>query len=322
MQFKDYYAILGVSREATPAEIKKAYRRLAREHHPDRATEARRASAEERIKEINEAYEVLKDPAKRQRYDQLGAQWNAPPPAAGGRGDFSGFGGRGGFGGGGVHFGGTGFSDFFEQFFGAGGGAFAEHGAAGFGARKAPARQDLEADLMVELEEVLHGATRPLSLRTPTAAGSAGQAPIEFKVRVPPGVREGQRLRVRGRAPAASLGGTPGDILLRVRIAPHPFLRREGQDLMYELELAPWQLVLGDRVSVPTLDGEVRLKVPPGTPAGRRFRVRGRGLPGSDSTARGDLLIEAGVTIPSTLSPEERAAWEQLANLSPPEANP
>jgi curved DNA-binding protein len=325
VKFKDYYETLGVSREATADEIKKAYRRLARTHHPDRAEAARKAEAEERIKEINEAYEVLKDPEKRRRYDELGANWEQ---VRGGHGEaaagdpWDGFGVGAGPGGGSFgrefHFGGTGFSDFFEEFFGAGSGRAHQPGGRGpqsSSPRRARAGADVQADLMVELEEAANGATRPVSLRSRDPV-SGREESHEFKVRIPPGVRDGQRLRVRGRGRAGDGSGPPGDLLLRVRLAPHPDFRVEGHDLLHELELEPWEATLGTKVTIPTLEGPMRLTIPAGTPPGRKLRVRGRGLPDSRGGARGDLLALVNVRIPEELTAEERGAWETLARVS------
>lgn len=330
VQFKDYYQTLGVSRDATADEIKKAYRKLARQHHPDRAKAADKATAEERIKEINEAYEILKDPAKRAKYDQLGADWdkvNIPRGHASGSHPFGGFGSANGASGSReFHFGGTGFSDFFEQFFGSGVGESGSDpfGADPFGASSRHAHStrrhtghDLHADLMVELEEAARGATRPISLRY-TDPHSGEARTLEFKVRVPAGVRDGQQLRVRGRGGAGDGSGPAGDLLLRVRLAPHPDFRVEGSDLLHDLELEPWEAVLGTKVEVPTLDGSMRLTIPAGTPAGRKLRIRGRGLPASAKGPHGDLYVVISLHIPEpdSLSTAEREAWEQLANTS------
>src|ERR1700704_6414913 len=312
VQFRDYYETLGVSKTATDDEIKSAFRKLARKHHPDVAKDKK--AAEEKFKQINEADEVLSDPEKRSKYDQLGANWNQPggfqPPP-----DWTGQpGGRsyqwGGDGGGGVEFefGGTGFSDFFEAFFGGGRGRSA---FGGFGGRQATAERgaDVEADIMVTLEEALHGSTRTVSLRR------AGSNKVEnYQVKIPRGVHEGQRIRLRGQGEAGVGGGKSGDLFLRVRLARHPDFTVEGSDLVHEVKIAPWQAVLGAEIKVPTLEGTVKMKIPPGTQGGQRFRLRGRGLPSSTGT-RGDLYVVTQIQIPKKITERERKIWKELAEL-------
>lgn len=295
VNFKDYYATLGVSREAPIEEIKRAYRALARKHHPDKAAPEERPAAEARIKEINEAYAVLKDPEKRKKYDRLGEHWDQPEMAGGG------FGGRGfprhSAGDFHTHFGGTGFSDFFEQMFGTGAGAVPER------------EKTIESDIMVPLEEAVRGATREISLRSTDPF--TGQERVQtFKVRIPAGVRDGQRLRV------PMPGGEPGRIHLVVRIAPHPEFRVREGNIYHDLELAPWEAVLGAKIEVPTLTGAVRLTIPPGTPHGRRFRLKGRGLPGLRGGEAGDLFVEVALQVPQSLNAQEREQWETLAQTS------
>ncbi len=314
VQFRDYYETLGVAKTASADEIKSAFRKLARKHHPDVAKPKEKAAAEEKFKQINEAYEVLSDPEKRTRYDQLGADWNQPgggqpPPGwnpGGGGGGFRGFPG----GGNGVEFefGGTGFSDFFEQFFGGGRGESA-FGGGGFGRRQSSAARghDVEADIMVTLEEALHGSTRQVSLRR-----GDSQKTETYQVKIPRGVHEGQRIRLAGQGEAGAGGGKSGDLFLRVRLARHPDFAVEGNDLVYEVGLQPWQAVLGTELEVPTLEGTRRLKIPAGTQGGQRFRLRERGLPGANG-ARGNLYVETQIEIPKSLSEEERKLWEQLA---------
>ncbi len=312
VQFRDYYETLGVSKTASEDEIRSAFRKLARKYHPDVAKDKK--VAEEKFKQINEAYEVLSDPEKRKKYDQLGANWNQPggfqpPPGWGAQQPGGGFYRHGG-GDGGVEFefGGTGFSDFFEAFFGGGRGRSA---FGGFGRRQASAERgsDVEADIMVPLEEVLHGSTRTVSLRR------AGSKKVEtYQVKIPRGVREGQRIRLAGQGEAGEHGGKSGDLFLRVRLARHPDFKVEGSDLIYELRIAPWQAALGTEVQVPTLEEKVRLKIPPGTQPGQRFRLRGRGLPGSAGT-RGDFYVVAQIDVPKKLTERERELWRQLAQL-------
>src|SRR6266513_4553202 len=264
VQFRDYYETLGVSKTASEDEIRSAFRKLARKYHPDVAKDKK--EAEEKFKQINEAYEVLSDPEKRKKYDQLGANWNQtggfqPPPEWGPQQPGGGSYRYGGTGDGGVEFefGGTGFSDFFEAFFGGGRGRSA---FGGFG-RSEPAAErgsDVEADIMVPLEEALNGATRQVSLRR------SGSKKVEtYQVKIPRGVREGQRIRLAGQGEAGERGGKSGDLFLRVRLARHPDFSVEGSDLIHEAELAPWNAVLGTELQVSTLEGKVRMKIPSGT---------------------------------------------------------
>jgi curved DNA-binding protein len=311
VQFRDYYETLGVSKTASEDEIRSAFRKLARKYHPDVAKDKK--TAEEKFKQINEAYEVLSDPENRRKYDQLGEHWNQPggfqPPPQWGGGQPGGFRWGGGEDGGvEFEFGGTGFSDFFEAFFGGGRGRSA---FGGFGQRDAMAERghDVEADIMVTLEEALHGSTRQVSLRR------GGSKKTEtYQVKIPRGVREGQRIRLAGQGEAGERGGKSGDLFLRVRLARHPDFSVEGSDLVHEVKIAPWQGVLGDQLIVPTLEGNARLKLPPGTQGGQRFRLRERGLPGV-SGQRGDLYVVVQIALPKKLSEREREIWQQLARL-------
>jgi curved DNA-binding protein len=312
VQFRDYYETLGVSKTATDDEIRSAFRKLARKFHPDVAKDKK--AAEEKFKQINEAYEVLGDPEKRKKYDQLGANWNQqggfqPPPQWGGQQPGGGFY-QWGSDNGGVEFefGGTGFSDFFEAFFGGGRGrsAFGR-----FGGREATVERgaDVEADIMVTLEEALHGSTRTVSLRR------TGSNKVEtYQVKIPRGVHEGQRIRLAGQGEAGARGGKSGDLFLRVRLARHPDFRVEGSDLIHEVKIHPWQAVLGAELEVPTIEGTVRLKVPAGTQGGQRFRLRERGLPGI-SGRRGDLYVVVQIDIPKKLTDREREIWRELAKV-------
>jgi len=315
VQFRDYYETLGVPKTATEDEIRTAFRKLARKHHPDVAKDKK--AAEEKFKEINEAYEVLSDAEKRKKYDQLGAGWNQPggfqpPPGWGAQQPGGGFQqwqwGGGENGGVEFEFGGTGFSDFFEAFFGGGRGRSA---FGGFGGRQATAERgaDVGADIMVTLEEALHGSTRTVSLRR------AGSNKVEnYQVKIPRGVHEGQRIRLAGQGEAGVRGGKSGDLFLRVRLAKHPDFSVEGSDLVYEVKIEPWQAVLGSELLVPTLEGNVRLKIPPGTQGGQRFRLRGRGLPSTSGT-RGNLYVDVQINVPKKLTEREREIWRELAKL-------
>ncbi len=312
VQYRDYYETLGVPKAAKDDEIKTAFRKLARKYHPDVAKDKK--EAEEKFKQINEAYEVLGDPEKRTKYDQLGENWNQPgggfqpPPQWGGRpgGGFQRHGGSDG----GVEFefNGTGFSDFFEAFFGGGRG---QSGFGGFGQRPTQAERgsDVEADIMVTLEEALNGSVRSVSLRR------AGSNKLEtYQVKIPRGVRQGQRIRLAGQGEAGEAGGKSGDLFLRVRLARHPDFTVEGNDLIHEEKLSPWQAVLGTELKVSTIEGSVRMKIPAGTQSGQRFRLRERGLPGSTG-ARGDLFVEVEIQVPKKITEKEREIWQELAKL-------
>src|SRR5437867_5968690 len=315
VQFRDYYETLGVPKTATDDEIRSAFRKLARKYHPDVAKDKK--AAEEKFKEINEAYEVLGDSEKRKKYDQLGADWNRPggfqPPPGWQQwegqqpgGGFYQWGGDGG----GVQFefGGTGFSDFFEAFFGGGRGRSA---FGGFGGRQATAERgaDVEADIMVTLEEALRGSTRTVSLRR------AGSNKVEnYQVKIPRGVHEGQRIRLAGQGEAGIRGGKSGDLFLRVRLAKHPDFSVEGSELGHEVKIEPWRAVLGSELLVPTLEGNVRLKIPPGTQGGQRFRLRERGLQ-STSGKRGNLSVDGQINVPKKLTERDREIWSDLAKL-------
>ena len=309
MEFRDYYKTLGVARTATADEIKKAFRKLARQHHPDLAKDKK--TAEEKFKEINEAYEVLSDTEKRKKYDELGPNWQQPGggfrPPSGGGGFPGGFGGYGpGAGDEEFQFGGTGFSDFFEAFFGrqARGG---RRGSA-FHGEDAPLRgQDAEADIMVTLEEALHGSTRQISF----TRGRSCKVET-YTVKIPKGVGEGQRIRLAGIGGEGSGGGSAGDLYLRVRFERHPEFTVEGADIIHEVELPVAQAVLGGEVMIPTLDGRAKLKIPPLTQNGRKFRIPGRGMPQRGGT-RGDFYAVVDVELPAVLSDAQRAAWEALA---------
>ncbi|HZZ17846.1 MAG TPA: J domain-containing protein [Opitutaceae bacterium] len=300
--YKDYYETLGVPKTATQEEIKQAFRKLARIHHPDVAKN--KAVGEAKFKEINEAYEVLGDPEKRGKYDELGPNWQEPQGAAPGGGRPQG-GGRmpNDF-----EFGGTGYSDFFESFFG---GSRDGYGSSGRGGHEfVQPGGDVEADIMVTLEEVLEGSKRKITLRR---QGDDGEGRVNtYNVTIPAGVREGQRIRLAGQGSAGSGGADAGDLYLRVRLARHPDFNVKAHDLYYDLDLAPWEAVLGVSARIPTLDGATTLKVAAGTTAGRLLRLRGLGLP-KEGGGRGDLYATARIQVPATVTAEERALWEKLS---------
>jgi len=298
MEYQDYYETLGVPRTATPEEIRSAFRKKAREYHPDVAKD--KVKGAEKFKEVNEAYEVLSDPAKRAKYDQMGRE------APGGGFAWQGASGQAGmpdmeeF-----HFGGTGYSDFFEHLFGGtAGGSFRGPG----GRRMARRGSDIEGDLMVPLEEAYRGSVREVTLQR-------GGKTETYRVKIPAGVREGQRIRLAGKGESGRSGGESGDLYLRVRLARHPDLRVEGSDLYADLEVAPWEAVLGASVPVPTLDGAVTLKIPAGSTAGQKLRLRGQGLPREDG-GRGDLYAVLEIAVPDRVGPEEKKLWEKLAEES------
>jgi curved DNA-binding protein len=315
VQFKDYYEILGVPRTATADEIKKSFRKLARVYHPDVAKN--KVTGEAKFKELNEAYEVLSDPEKRRKYDQLGANWEhgqeftAPEQGAYRRsGHFQ-------EGPSPFEFSGTGFSDFFEAFF-AGtrdhSGSFRRTSPHADGATMAVRGHDAEADILVTLEEALRGATRQITVRRMDADGK-NERTDTYQVKIPSGVREGKRIRLTGQGGPGRAGGPAGDLFLRVRLAKHPDFSVDGADLHYEVPLAPWEAVLGKQVRIPTLDGSANLNIKPCTQAGAVLRLRGLGLPKDDSK-RGDLYATISIEIPPSVTDEEKKLWEQLAAKS------
>jgi curved DNA-binding protein len=295
--YQDYYETLGVARDASEDDIRRAYRKLARENHPDVSKEQ---GAEDRFKEISEAYEVLRDPEKREKYDRFGQNWKAGQDVSGASGFDGSGGGQGGFGDGvRVEFGdGADFSDFFEGFFGrrGGRGGFGGFGGGGFTTRGS----DAEAVLELSLEEAARGGRRKITL-------GDGR---DYDVNIPAGVRDGQRIRLAGEGGGGSGGGPAGDLLLRVRIRPDPRFGVEGSDLHTDLPVAPWEAALGAEVELPTLTGRTRLRVPAGSSCGRKLRLRGEGL------GDGDLYAHVQIKVPKELSPEERQLFERLRDTS------
>jgi curved DNA-binding protein len=309
VEFIDYYATLGVSRHATPEEIDRAYRQMARKYHPD---VSKAKDAEERFKRINEAYEVLKDPAKRQRYDRYGTAWKEAERHGGPAPDFDGFRTEpGGFEEFDFDLGRAGdFSDFFQELFGLGG-----RGGRGrartAGGRRAPASgADQEAQLELALEEAAHGGRRELTLRDPRTGRARRLA-----VTIPAGVRNGQRIRLAGQGDPGRGGGTSGHLFLQVEVLPHPLFRLDGADLQTILPVAPWTAALGGEALLRTLDGTVKVKIPAGSSSGRRIRLAGKGFPGGRGGA-GDLYVEIRIAVPEHPSSEERELFEKLGRAS------
>lgn len=298
MKFKDYYKILGVSEDASQDDIRKQYRRLARKYHPDVSKEA---DAEDRFKEIGEAYEVLRDKDRRRQYDELrrggwrGGEDFTPPPGWEHAGFGGGFRDAGGFGGAG------GFSDFFESLFGGLGAARGPGRPGGFRDRAAPRGNDARAKLEIDLETAYRGGTQRVTV-------NGAEGPRTLDVNIPKGVRDGQTIRLRGQGPAGP--GGKGDLLLEIGLRPHRLFRLEGRDVHVELPVTPWEAALGARVNVPTLDGEVKLSVPPGSNSGRRLRLRGRGMPGKPA---GDQFVEIRVMTPPAETDEQKALYRKMA---------
>jgi curved DNA-binding protein len=325
VQFRDYYDVLGTPKAATEDEIRKAYRKLARKYHPD--VNPGDKSAEEKFKEINEAYEVLSDPDKRKLYDQLGSNWKAgsdfTPPPRGENGDssFSGFSSRPGT----DHGSTSGFSDFFESLFGRARGSRA---GAGFRMRG----NDIEAEITLNLEEAHRGGKRNLSFEVteicPTCGGSGtkddkpcptchGSGVVlrqkSFEVTIPAGVRHGSVIRLAGQGEAGSNGAPAGDLFLHVRIPPHQLFEiTEDDDVEIEIPITPWEAALGTKISVPTLDGTVEMKIPAGTQGGGRLRLRGRGL-SKRGGGKGDQYVRLKIVIPTELNAAQKQLFQQLA---------
>ena len=306
MEFKDYYRVLGVERDASDDEIKKAFRKLARKHHPDIS---KASDAQVRMQEINEAYEVLRDKERRAAYDRVGqgaqgGQEFRPPPGWDSGFEFSG--GPAGFGDAASDH-----SEFFEALFGAAmrRGARARPGH-GFDDLHAPRGQDHHAKIVIRLEDSIHGGTRQVTLHGPVmdAAGNVTLQERTLEIAIPKGVRAGQQIRLAGQGGTG--GAAPGDLYLEVEFAPHPFWRVDGGDLYHTLRVAPWEAALGATVPVPTPDGTVELSVPAGSQTGRKLRLRDRGLPGSPP---GHLYAVLEVVLPPADDDRARAAYRQMA---------
>lgn len=303
MEYKDYYQILGVDKNASQADVKRAYRKLARKYHPDLNTES---DAEERFKEMGEAYEVLKDPEKRAAYDQLGANWKTgqsgfqPPPDWDNGFEFHG----GGFTSDHDHA----FSDFFESLFGQRG-ARAHYGSAGHGFQARG--QDSHARVFIELEDAYLGSTRGLTLHT-TEMGQDGRPhvkPRTLNVKIPKGVKEGQSIRLQGQGSPGMSGGKAGDLYLEIGFNPHSLYKVDGRDVSLQLPITTWEAALGGRIQVPTPSGKVDLKIPAGSSSGKRMRLKGRGIPGRPS---GDFYVMLEIALPDRLSEKQRSLYHQL----------
>ncbi|MDR2175306.1 MAG: DnaJ domain-containing protein [Synergistaceae bacterium] len=298
VEYKDYYEILGVGRTAPQSEIRKAYRKLAKKYHPDVSKEK---NADARYREINEAYEVLKDPDKRSKYDTLGANWQqgqdfTPPPGwQGAGGPHAEFGGEW-----------VNFSDFFKTIFGGGFGDVFTDRAGGSGGTGRSIQRDSEVELELSLEDAARGGMHTLSFRAQRHA-----EPRTIRVNLPRGITEGSRIRLPGKGP----GG--GDIYVTLHIAPHPVFEVNGHNLARTVKIAPWQAVLGATVSVETLDGSVDMKLPQGTQSGQKFRLRGKGLPKREGC--GDLSVRVEIAIPKLLTEKQKELWEALARLETPD---
>ena len=309
MKFRDYYEVMGVARDASQEVIKRAYRRLARKYHPDVSKET---DAEAKFKQLQEAYEVLKDPEKRAAYNQLGENWRAgqdfrPPPDWGKGFEFS----RGRAGQtrrGPRDEGAAEFSDFFSELFG----ARSPVGRASTSGRRdfAAAGQDHMARVEIDLEDAYRGGSRMIELRTPelSAEGELRVKPRTLRVSIPAGVNEGQQIRLAGQGSAGIGGGPSGDLYLEISIRPHPLYKLEGRDVTLELPVAPWEAALGEHVSVPTLGGPVDMRLPVGARAGQKLRLRGRGLPGPTP---GDQYVSLKIVLPPD-SPKAREFFERM----------
>ena len=308
MEYKDYYKLLGVAKSASQDEISKAFKKLARKFHPD--LNPGDSSAEGKFKEINEAYEVLKDPEKRKLYDSLGPNWKEgqnfqPPPV------FDNFQFRS------VGFGGEGFSDFFETIFGGSGGfGGARFGGDPFGRTMRSRGHDAEVRLNLSMEEAYRGGRKTLTLQE-QVRGADGMPRVQAKtleVNIPAGVKDGAKIRLSGQGSPGSGGGPAGDLLLQVAIEEHPLFRLEGVNVIYDLRLAPWEAVLGCTMRVPTLDGPVDMTIPPGVSSGQKLRLSGKGLGKGES--QGDQFVRIVIRSPKGLSDRERQLWEELSSIS------
>jgi curved DNA-binding protein len=310
MEYKDYYKILNVERGATPEQIKQSYRKLARKYHPDVSKEP---NAEEQFKSVQEAYEVLKDPKKREAYDQLGSQWQSgqefrPPP------NWDGF--RGGFEGGG--FGDEnmgGFSDFFESIFGGHPGA---RGRGGFHREPQSRRgRDQHAKITISLEEAFRGGSKTIQLEMPEvdASGQMRHALRTLKITIPPGTISGQQMRLAKQGLPGTGKGPPGDLYLEINVQSHKYFTLQGRDVYLTLPLAPWEAALGTKITAPTLAGPVELKITAGSQTGQKLRLKGRGLPGKPNP--GDEYVLLQIVTPPAKTEADRALYEKMAKEMP-----
>ncbi|MGO9993330.1 MAG: DnaJ C-terminal domain-containing protein [Steroidobacteraceae bacterium] len=306
MEFKDYYKVMGVARDATEAQIKQAYRKLARKYHPDVSKEK---DAEARFKELGEAYEVLKSPEKRAAYDQLGqgprpGESFTPPPDWGAGFEFSGAGNAD-------------YSDFFESLFGAAGGR-GRRSQRGFDTGRGGAErgQDHHAKIMLDLEASLHGGSRTITLRVPEidAQGRLVSKDRVLNVQVPKGILPGQTIRLAGQGASAGAEGTAGDLFIEVEFQPHALYRVDGRDLYLDLPVAPWEAALGATVKTPTPGGAVDLKIPAGSHAGTKLRLKGRGIPASTP---GDFYVVLQIALPAAGDEQAKAAYRAMADALP-----
>lgn len=320
VKFQDYYEILGVPRTASEEEISKAYRKLARKYHPDVSKEK---GAEEKFKQLAEAYAVLKDPEKRKQYDALGPNWHAgedftPPPGwQEFRFEFPGHGrGRGRAPSGFADVGG-GFSDFFDLLFGDGLGRFGRRTTRPEPGSWFTGEHVQEADITISLEEAYRGAAKSIVLQTVEYGpdGTPRSVSKRYDVKIPPGVTAGSRIRLAGQGGVRPGGRERSDLFLRVRIAPHAVFKLDKYDLHADVPVTPWEAALGAKVDVSTLNGRVKMTLPPGTPGGKRFRLRGKGFP-LPRGERGDLYVTIQITVPHTLTPQERALFQELQKSS------
>jgi curved DNA-binding protein len=303
MDYKDYYKVMGVARTASQDEIKRSYRKLARKYHPDVSKEP---NAEERFKEIQEAYEVLRDPEKRAAYDQLGSHWRSgqdfrPPPDWGKGFEFS----TRGF----SNAGDSGFSDFFSSLFGEGS-PFRQH-AGGGRQRYARTGQDHVAKIEINLEDAYRGGTQEIELRSAELGvdGHVTTRPRTLRVTIPAGVIEGQQIRLAGQGSPGVGGGAAGDLYLEINFKPHRLYQVQGRDVTLTLPIAPWEAALGATVPVPTLGGTVDVRIPAGAKSGQRMRLKGRGLPGPTP---GDQYIVLKIVLPPQNTPEARELYERM----------
>lgn len=300
MSSSDYYQTLGVSRSATADEIKKAYRKLAKKFHPDANPDD--SGAQQKFAEITEAYEVLSDEDKRRKYDQFGQNWNKFGGAGGGN-PFEGFNGRGGSGG--VQFD---LDDILGGMFGGGGGGF---GGGGRRQPRAQKGQNVDVEIHVPFQVGVEGGEHELTLQT---SGKTER----LTVRVPAGIDDGGKIRLAGQGYPGTGGGAAGDVIVTVRVSPHPWFRREGNNLLVEVPVTPTEAAIGGRIDVPTLtEGTIVLTIPPGTSSGAKLRIRGKGVPDRKTKERGDQLVVIKIASPKNLTDEVKALFEQIAELAP-----